>query len=142
MEEGKGEIEVIEKICSDIRSAGGVAKKRKLKLAASLSERFENAMNLVRKKCVKKYIFNPSGRVLWIVKGRKAEYQVIPDANFCNCNDYYFRVINREKQLCYHIIAQKLAEALNKYEVIELPDRNYGDVTKKWKIEEKEAYSS
>ena len=67
------------------------------------------AENLVKDGRVKKYIFKPSGRVVWIVVGKRRDYIVMPSADFCSCEDFYFQF--NKGHLCYHIIAQKLAEA-------------------------------
>jgi predicted nucleic acid-binding Zn finger protein len=67
------------------------------------------------------------------VKGRKGVYQVIPETNFCNCDDYYFRVMDGKRGLCYHIIAQKIASALGRFETSELKDTHYGRITQQWR---------
>ena len=132
----KKELRAVDKICSEIRLSKEIDSKLRAKLLSHFASRFENALNLIEKKRVKKYLFSPSGRVVWAVKGRKAEYQVIPDSNFCSCDDYYFRVIDRRRQLCYHIIAQRLAEALGSYVFEELPDSTYNKITERWHVEE------
>ena len=99
----------------------------------SFGERFQKAFTLVRNGAVKCYLFKPSGRVIWEVTGRKSSYQVMPHTDFCSCDDYYFRVMNSKKQLCYHIIAQRIALALNEFEKEDHHDLDYGKVTKKWR---------
>jgi len=141
-ETGKRETAAVKRACDEIRSKGQLSEKTRAKLLKQFSKRFENAMNLVDKNRVKKYMFRPSNRVIWTVLGRKGEYQVIPETNFCNCDDYYFRVIDRKKTLCYHIIAQRFAEAFGKYTVKKLPDKAYSSVTEKWKVGEEEAQTS
>jgi len=131
------ELRSIERICAEIRLSGGIDGKTRAKLLAHFAKRFENALILIKAKQVKKYIFSPSGRVIWSVKGRKAEYQVIPDSNFCSCDDYYFRVIDRKRQLCYHIIAQRLADALEEYDLEKLPDSSYSKITERWHVGDK-----
>jgi predicted nucleic acid-binding Zn finger protein len=132
----KKELQTIERICSEIRDSKAIDGKLRAKLLAHFAGRFENALELIEKKRVKKYLFSPSGRVVWAVKGRKREYQVIPDSNFCCCDDYYFRVIDRRRQLCYHIIAQRLADALGNYVSEKLPDSAYNKITERWRLEE------
>jgi predicted nucleic acid-binding Zn finger protein len=58
---------------------------------------------------------------------------VIPETNFCNCDDYYFRVMDGKRALCYHIIAQKIAFALGRYETSDLRDNQYGKITQQWR---------
>jgi predicted nucleic acid-binding Zn finger protein len=66
-----------------------------------------------------------------VVTGRGRDYQVLPESLFCTCDDYYFRVMEHKKQLCYHIIAQQLSEATGKYNVMELTDSRYPEITSK-----------
>ena len=51
---------------------------------------------------------------------------------FCTCDDYYFRVMDHKKQLCYHIIAQSLSEAMGKYTVTDMIDSLYPEITSKF----------
>ncbi len=95
-------------------------------------KRFPPALAIVEAKNVTNYRFKPSGRTLWAVKGRKGEYQVIPDSMFCTCDDYYFRVMDNKRQLCYHLVAQQIAEALGQFGVSEMADSQYADVISKW----------
>lgn len=90
--------------------------------------RFTNALDAITNHRVHKYVFTPSNRVLWSVEGKTQEYQILPLASFCACSDFYFRVINREIFLCYHLLAFKLAYILHQYIVIVRPDQNYGEV--------------
>lgn len=137
MSAGKSEIEVVDGACGRIRSKGELTEELKKELKEMFPKRFEEALKLALSKRVKKYLFRPSGRILWVVVGRRGEYQVIPEANFCSCEDFYFRVIGKKKQMCYHLMAQKLAEAVGTYEEVEEEDKNYGKITAKWKLEEK-----
>jgi predicted nucleic acid-binding Zn finger protein len=77
--------------------------------------------------------FTPSKRVVWVVQGRSSEYQVIPDLPFCYCDDYYFRVMDRKRALCYHIIAQRIAEALGQFSTIQKNDSQYSTITDRWR---------
>ena len=95
-------------------------------------KRFPQALAIVEARKVTNYRFKPSGRTLWVVKGRKGEYQVMPDSMFCTCDDYYFRVMDNKKQLCYHLVAQQIAEALGQYAMLDFADSQYAEVTSKW----------
>jgi len=103
------------------------------RLTEVLGSRFQNAHKATEERHVRKYLFHPSGRVVWIVAGKEGEYQVLPIVNYCSCDDFYFRVISHETFLCYHLIAQKLAEALDKYVLVEKPDEEYESLMKKWR---------
>ena len=100
-------------------------------LETTFQKRFQQALGLAEGEKVRKYHFSPSGRTLWIVTGRGREYQVLPDSMFCTCDDYYFRVMDHKKQLCYHIIAQRLSEAMGKYIMMEMIDSRYPEITSK-----------
>jgi len=103
------------------------------KLTKILGDRFINGLELADTRKVRRYDFNPSGRIVWVVQGRKDEYQVIPEIPFCYCDDYYFRVMDKKRGLCYHLIAQKIAEALDRYEKITKGDKDYSLVTNHWR---------
>jgi predicted nucleic acid-binding Zn finger protein len=110
------------------------------KLSKIFGKRLYNALKTLREKGVKKYVFFPSTRTVWIVVGRERDYQVIPEVDFCTCDDFYFRVINHEVSLCYHLVAQKLSIILEEYEVINENDELFENLMKEWrevKIEER-----
>lgn len=128
------ELEAIEELCRDIASSGKLTNAQKNKLAEQFGDRFKNALELVEKRKVHRYRFKPSRRTIWSVKGRKGVYQVIPETNFCNCDDYYFRVMDGKKALCYHIIGQKISSALGRFETSDLKDGQYGRITQQWRM--------
>jgi len=103
------------------------------KLLKAFRERFTNGLELASSHGVKRYEFKPSKRIVWVVKGRNNEYQVIPDLPFCYCDDYYFRVMDRKRGLCYHIIAQRIAEALGQFQTILGSDSQYSHITDRWR---------
>lgn len=133
------ELEVIQAVCQDIVSSRKLTESQKTKLAERFGDRFKNALELVDKRKVKRFRFKPSGRIVWAVKGRKEVYQVIPETNFCNCNDYYFRVMDGKRALCYHIIAQKIASALGRFETSDLRDTQYAKITQQWRTRSESA---
>lgn len=127
------ELRTIDKACEDIASCGKITDEQNARLAEQFGDRFKNALQLVRERKVHRYTFKPSERVIWTVKGRKSVYQVIPETNFCNCDDYYFRVMNGQKALCYHIIAQRISSVLGNCETSDLRDTQYSRITQKWR---------
>jgi predicted nucleic acid-binding Zn finger protein len=127
------EIAALDKLCEDIGRARLLSVENKSRLLSIFGPRFEKAFSLIKSGKVRRYQFKPSGRLIWSVRGKTGEYQVIPESNFCNCDDYYFRVMDKKKALCYHIIAQRVANALRRYSEFALPDADYGKVTSKWK---------
>jgi predicted nucleic acid-binding Zn finger protein len=82
---------------------------------------------------VKKYIFKPSGRIVWIVVGREQEYFLIPEF-YCQCDDFYINVVIRRKTTaCYHILAQAIAERLGKFENFVASDSDFIRLNSEWK---------
>jgi predicted nucleic acid-binding Zn finger protein len=127
------EIKLLEKVCEETKTTGELSDSHISQLSEALGSRFTKAWDAVQEEKVKKYIFSPSGRIVWIVVGREREYQIMPAAAFCSCDDFYFRVMDREANICYHLIAQKLAEALEVYDKIEEEDRLYDCLMEEWK---------
>jgi predicted nucleic acid-binding Zn finger protein len=118
---------------AELKSQHVFSDELKDRLLKTFGERFTNGLELVNNHRVKRYEFKPSKRVVWVVEGRTNEYQVIPDLPFCYCDDYYFRVMDRKRGLCYHIIAQRVAEALNQFQTIHGNDSQYSNITDRWR---------
>lgn len=81
---------------------------------------------------VKRYIFKPSGRVRWVIVGRERDYLVLPEAPYCSCEDFYFRVLHRQKPRCYHLEALEIARREKIYEEIEEEDSWYDRLMQEW----------
>jgi len=127
------ELTTIESVCQDIASSHKLTDSQRARLEEQFGDRFKNALELVEKRKVYRYKFKPSGRTIWSVEGRKGVYQVIPETNFCNCDDYYFRVMDGKRALCYHIIAQRISSVLGRYETSDLRDAQYSKITQQWR---------
>ncbi len=127
------EIKVLKKVCEEAKTKGNITGNHLNQLSEALGSRFTKSWDTINEKRVKKYIFSPSGRIVWIVVGREREYQIMPAAGFCSCDDFYFRVMDREANICYHLIAQKIAEALERYDKVEEEDRLYECLMEEWK---------
>jgi len=130
------ENELIERACVELESRRELPARLRESLEEVFGDRFSNGWELAFSKKVRRYEFTPSGRVVWVVQGRKNEYQVMPDIPFCYCDDYYFRVMDKKRGLCYHIIAQRIAVALHQFEDIAKTDSQYSTVTSKWRARE------
>jgi predicted nucleic acid-binding Zn finger protein len=100
-------------------------------LAKIFGARLDNALKAIEESKVRRLLFMPSRRVVWLVSGRERDYFILPKAGFCSCEDFYFRVISHEEFLCYHLLAQRLAEVLGRYESLEETDDRYEDVAMK-----------
>jgi predicted nucleic acid-binding Zn finger protein len=127
------ENELIERACAELKSRNELYEGLREELQTSLGDRFANAWELAKARKVRRYEFAPSGRIVWAVQGRKSEYQVMPDIPFCYCDDYYFRVMDRKRGLCYHIVAQRIAAALQEFEPVPKKDSQYSSVTARWR---------
>ena len=127
------ESETLNVILKKVKKEGKITGSNLTKLYEAFGQRFTKALEALKENRVKKYIFKPSGRIIWIVIGKKREYIVMPEAEFCSCDDFYFRVLDRKVHLCYHLIAQKIANRLKWYETIEAQDELYDSLIKEWK---------
>ena len=126
------EIKILDSICKEMKN-NEITDQQLIQLSDVFGSRFIKAWEVVQEDRVKKYIFSPSGRIVWIVVGREREYQIMPAAGFCSCDDFYFRVMDRETNICYHLIAQKVADALTRYDKITEEDRLYDCLMDEWK---------
>ena len=124
---------VLEQICDELRSNPTLTQAQWARLRSSLEDHFDKAWRLVGQRRVKKYVFEPSGRVVWIVVGRESEYQVLPESGYCDCSDFYFRVVDGEAGLCYHLMGQRLADALEEYDEISEGDEFYDPLMEEWR---------
>ncbi|MDH4213241.1 MAG: hypothetical protein OEV85_04935 [Candidatus Thorarchaeota archaeon] len=85
-------------------------------------KRFVRALQVVEENKVTKYLFQPSNTATWIVKGRTRQYMVIPKI-YCTCRSFYQDVvISREISMCYHLLAQQIAEIRDLYHTINSTD--------------------
>ena len=124
---------LMEEAYAQLKSRHVLSSELKDRLLKTFGERLTNGLELANSQRVRRYEFKPSGRSVWVVEGRTKEYQVIPDLPFCYCDDYYFRVMDRKRGLCYHIIAQRVAEALNQFRTIHENDSRYSSITDRWR---------
>ena len=127
------EIDALNVICREAKAEGKLSGKSLTELYELFGQRFTKALNALKENRVKKYVFKPSGRTVWIVIGRERDYLIMPEAEFCMCDDFYFRVLDRKIHLCYHLIAQKIARNLGWYETIEENDKLYESLMGEWK---------
>ena len=121
--------QALERIRPDKKIDGKTLKE----LHDTYGEKFIDALKAVLEVRVKKYIFKPSNFTLWIVVGRHGDYVIFSDI-YCSCFDFFMNVILRkENHTCYHILAKKLAEALEVYEIFILPDTKYKKLIEEWR---------
>jgi len=120
-------------VCKNAKAEGKLTGKDLTKLYEVFGQRFTRAFETLKENRVKRYVFRSSGRIVWIVVGKERDYLIMPEAEFCTCDDFYFRVVDKKVHLCYHLIAQKLANALSWYEGIEAHDELYDSLMNEWK---------
>ena len=127
------ENQLISEAFIELKSSHRITEELREKLQKTFGDRYTNGFKLANSHRVLRYTFTPSGRVVWVVRGRTNEYQVIPELPFCYCDDYYFRVMDRKRGLCYHIIAQRIAEALDQFNTVRKNDSQYSTITSPWR---------
>jgi predicted nucleic acid-binding Zn finger protein len=133
MTDETSEIDTLNTICKIAKAEGKLSGKNLTALYDIFGQRFTKALEALKENRVKKYIFKPSNRTVWIVVGRERDYLIMPEAEFCTCDDFYFRVLDRRIHLCYHLIAQKIARNIGWYEIIEENDELYQSLMNEWK---------
>jgi predicted nucleic acid-binding Zn finger protein len=132
-EENINEIDTLNKICRTAKAEGKLSGKNLTELYDLFGQRFTKALEALKENRIKKYVFKPSNRTVWIVIGRERDYLIMPEAEFCNCDDFYFRVLDKKIHLCYHLIAQKIARNLGWFETLEENDELYQSLMNEWK---------
>ena len=96
-------------------------------------KRFVRALKVVEESKVAKYQFQPSNTTTWIVKGRARQYMVIPKI-YCTCRSFYQDVvISREISMCYHLLAQQIADIRNLYNTIDSTDAERRKMYVEWR---------
>jgi len=128
------EAEALKSICKDIQLKKQMTEAHFTQLSTKFGSRFAKAWEALTEGRIKKYVFQPSGRIVWIVVGKQREYLVMPAADFCSCEDFYFRF--DKGHLCYHIVAQKVAEATGQFDLFEDDDSFYEILIREWKTVE------
>ena len=127
------EIDTLNAICRQAKAEGKLSGKNLTALYDLFGQRFTKALEVLKENRVKKYTFRPSNRVVWIVVGRERDYLIIAEADFCACDDFYFRVLDKRIHLCYHLLAHKIARNLRWFASIQETDELYESLMNEWK---------
>jgi predicted nucleic acid-binding Zn finger protein len=127
------ENDTLNTICREAKTAGKLSGDSLTELYELFGSRFTKALDALKEGRVKKYVFKPSGRIVWIVVGRERDYLIMPEAEFCPCEDFYFRVIDKKIHMCYHLLTQKIAQNLGWFNPIEENDECFEMLMKDWK---------
>lgn len=123
----------LERLVDEARSERELSRSSWERLRSVFGDRFIKAWRLVLEKRIKRYIFRPSERVVWVAVGQSGEHRILPNAEYCSCDDFYFRVIDGDAGVCYHLLAQRLADALNSYQQILEEDEAYPALAAEWR---------
>jgi predicted nucleic acid-binding Zn finger protein len=126
---------ILERVLDEVHTDRELSHANWERLKVTFGERFDKAWRLVQERRVKMYTFLPSRRVTWVVVGQGGEYQIYPNAGYCGCDDFYFRVVDGETGLCYHLLAQRLAEALVSYDRVEEEDEAWHLLVGEWRAQ-------
>lgn len=129
--EKKSEADVLASVCAAVRAEGTVSDTHVGMLETAFSQRANKAFAALNESRVKKYVFKPSGRIVWIVIGKERDYLVMPTIDYCSCDDFYYQFDHGH--ICYHIIAQKLAEATGRFDLFEDADEFFDILIQEWK---------
>src|SRR2546429_9278642 len=81
---------VLRQVSEELRRTHLLTDEQKQALSKVFEKRFPQALALVEARKGTNYWFKPSGRAPWGVKGRKGEYQVMPDSMLCTFDAYQF----------------------------------------------------
>jgi predicted nucleic acid-binding Zn finger protein len=127
----KSEAEVLEAVCGSIRAEGTLSTNHVNALVTKFGQRVNKALEALSESRIKKYVFQPSGRIVWIVVGKERDYLVMPAGGYCSCDDFYYQFDHGH--VCYHMIAQKLAESVGRFDLFEDDDTFYDILLQEWK---------
>ncbi|MFW9834402.1 MAG: hypothetical protein ACFFEK_10435 [Candidatus Thorarchaeota archaeon] len=96
-------------------------------------KKFVRALRTVEEGKIIKFKFSPSETVTWIAKGRRRQYHVIPEL-YCTCRSFYQEVvISRESNMCYHLLAQRIAEIRKEFVTQETTDAERRKLYVEWR---------
>ncbi len=125
--------EEILSVMEEVRRQRSISSSTLVTLNRLCGERFWKALKAVTSSLVKRYLFEPSNREVWVIVGKNRDYLV--SDFYCDCDDFYFNcVIKRRAESCYHILAKLLAEALVLFSDISVGDEMYDVLKEEWQI--------
>ena len=127
--------EYLEQLFSEIKEIGQFNTDLIKYLEDTFPEQGEKIIEVLKRK-VMKYIYLPSGRVIWMIKGEKQKRYLLYPKIFCSCQDFYKNtVIKKTRPYCKHIIAQIISEALQIFIEKEKEDEKFNMLIKRLKSE-------
>ncbi len=88
--------------------------------------KLDRAVDVVLAGGVKESVFLPSRRKVITVVGRLGDEFVDPDKPYCSCSNFFFKVLGGREEICYHILAYRIAVKTGKIDTVEFHDEEYG----------------
>jgi predicted nucleic acid-binding Zn finger protein len=101
--------------------------KKEVAELAKYGRKFEKAIDTVLTGGVKECSFLPSERKVFSVIGTLGDEFIDPERPYCSCSNFYFRVMRGREELCYHLLAYKIAVKTGRVAVVEFSDDEYGE---------------
>jgi predicted nucleic acid-binding Zn finger protein len=96
-------------------------------------KKFVKALRAVEEGKIIRYDFGPSESVTWIAKGQSRQYLIIPEI-YCTCRSFYQEVvISRETNMCYHLLAQRIAEIRGQFKTQKSTDAERRKLYVEWR---------
>ncbi|GAM21328.1 hypothetical protein SAMD00019534_045030 [Acytostelium subglobosum LB1] len=91
-----------------------------LTLSSIFHQTLFDSLQIIDKKMIIRYVFQPSNRSFYVINGTKdTKYLCLLEGDYCSCPSFNFSV------LCKHQLAAKIAEALGNATVVEFGDNEY-----------------
>lgn len=122
------EEEELQKILLQIREKKRLTVEAALNLERLFDKRFRKAYKTVLESRAKRYDFEPGSLTTSIVVGYSREYLIIPEVSYCSCKGLYPRTVKQATSVCYHVLAYKLAEALDTIDTVEMEIEHYDGI--------------
>lgn len=95
---------------------------------ARYGSKFRKALDTVANGGVKEHRFLPSGRTVFTVVGQTGDEFIDPEKPYCSCSNFYFRVMGRREELCYHLLSYRMASESKSVDVVTFSDEEYDAV--------------
>ena len=102
----------------------------RLKLAsyAHHGKKFERALEAVASGSVKEHRFLPSGKIVLTVVGQLGDEFIDPRRPYCSCGNFYFRVMARREEVCYHLLSYEMAMEAHAVDTVDFDDEEFESV--------------
>jgi predicted nucleic acid-binding Zn finger protein len=120
-------------VLKSLKLIKGVSQKQLVTLHHVFGPRLQRALEILHQKQVIKYIFEPSGKTIWLVEGKGSDYLIYEKAPYCSCKDFYISIINGEAAACKHLVAQRMAEVTGWYRTVTKRNSSFRRLMNLWR---------